>query len=330
MTTATTTKRKKTAATHLVIDAGNSNCKIAIAGETEVIPSLISENRGDYIRGGFSLGEQHYILGWDNVNRSDSMTVADKDSGKIDYLHLLLAGSLSAMSHVIKPGQRILAHVLTLNGSKKEQIAEAVAKAGKLTVDGTDYDLDIQLAGVYPEAYGSGLYAAQVYPNHKRVAVLDVGYGTLNLSQYFQSLNGLPRRESFSFVPYGVHSYVELIASLLSAETSNGRVDESLIRQALDSNSYRYLSSYTGTNIWEHSVKAAEIWTEQPKVKSFLVQCLRLISSGVPVVLVGGGFAMHSLQQQVTSILTSQGQADLVHVADNPLLVGVSGLADAL
>jgi hypothetical protein len=313
---------------HLVIDAGNGNTKVAVAGESEIIPSLLSQNTGDYIRGGFSLSDEPWILGWDNINRSDAIVIADKDTGKLDYLHLLMAGAISSMRSVIEPDDKLAVHVLTLNPSRKDFIAEALTKlAQDFTIDGELMNLELKLAGVYPEGYGASLYAGAAFQNHKRVAVLDCGMGTLNLSQYHQSLISLPRRESFTFIPYGVHSLIDILSDLLTGETSNGRVDNGLIRQALDSNSYRYLSTYEGVDIWNHACKAVDIWTEQPKVKQLLVQTLRQISAGVPVVLVGGGFAMHVMQQKVQQLLTSQGHKDLVHIAETPLTVGVDGLA---
>ena len=331
MATASKVRTRKLSYKHLVIDAGNGNTKVCIGGESEIIPSLLSQNDGNYIRGGFTLAGEQWILGWDNVSRADAFSIADKDQGKLDYLHLLLAGAFSSMSHHLETGDNLKVHVLTLNTNKREAIEASVKKAAdNLVIDGNQLKLTVELAGVYPEGYGASLYAGQLFSNKRRVAVLDMGNGTLNLSQYHQCVNGLPRRESFTFVPFGVHSLIENVSNLLAAETSNGRVDESLIRQALDSNSYSYLSSYEGLAIWRHSEKAAEIWAEQPKVKQLLVQCLALVKSGVPIVLVGGGFNLHVMQQKVRGILTSQGNDELVQLAEEPLVVGVSGLASTL
>ena len=313
---------------HLVIDAGNGNTKVSIGGESEVIPSILSEIDGDFIRGGFKLNEQSYVMGWENINRTDAIVIADKDTGKLDYLHLLLAGALSSMRHAIEPGDTIAAHVMTLNTSRKDLITKAVEQLSEdFRIDGEEMKLKTKLAGIYPEGYGASLYAGSVFNGHRRIAVLDMGNGTLNLSQYHQSLTGLPRRESFAFVPFGMHSLIENISNLLCAETSNGRVDEALIRQALDNNSYQYLSNYEGVNIWNHAEKAVTVWSEQTKVKQLLVQCIRLIGANVPVVLVGGGFAAHVMQQKVQDILGSQGRKELIHVAESPVTVGVDGLA---
>jgi len=321
-------KSQKKVEKHLIIDAGNGNTKVSIGGESEVIPSLLSQNDGNYIRGGFTLDSEQWILGWDNVNRADAFSIANKDTGKLDNLHLMLAGAISSMRHQVNSGDILKVHVLTLNTNKRDSIETSVARSiQNLSIDNEDLSLAVELTGVYPEGYGAALYACSLYPTHKRVAVLDMGNGTLNLSQYFQAQDGLPRRESFTFVPEGVGKFVSKVSDLLTVETSNGDVDEGLIRQALDSNSYRYLNSYDGLNIWEHAVKATATWTEQPKVKQMLVHCLRLINSGVPVVLVGGGFSLHCLSQRVIEVLTSQGHADLLTLAESPVTIGVEGLA---
>lgn len=321
-------KSQKKTDKHLVIDAGNGNTKVSIGGESEVIPSLLSNNDGNYIRGGFTLADEQWILGWDNVNRADVVSIATKDTGKLDFLHLLLAGAISSMRHLVNQGDSLKVHVLTLNTNKRQSIEASVNQSVQgLLIDNDDLGLTVDLAGVYPEGYGAALYACSLYPTHKRVAVLDCGNGTLNLSQYFQANDGLPRRESFSFIPEGVSKFVNRVSDLLLAETSNGDVDESLIRQALDSNSYRYLNSYEGLPIWEHAVKASTAWSENQKVKQMLVHCLRLINSGVPVVLVGGGFSFHCLSQRVTEVLTSQGRSELLKLADEPVTIGVDGLA---
>lgn len=326
VSTRTKTKRAKT----LVIDAGNGNIKLSLLGESELIPSVLSHNKGDYIRGGFRLADEDWVLGWDNLNRPDKQAVADSSTGKLDLLHLMLAGSISAMSHLLQPGDKLDVHLLTLNNDKLPKLQQAVEQAThELAVDGEPMKLQAQLARVYPEGIGASIYAAKVWEGHKRVAVLDMGNGTLNLSQY-HTAKGFPRRESFTYVGAGVQTLVRLTCDLLTRETTNGNVDEVLVRQALDTNSYKYLSSYQGLDIWATASKATDTWIEQTKVRLLLTQAMRYLSSGVPVVCVGGGFSLHVVQQKVTEALAAQGHRDLVHVAEAPLTVGVDGLAEAL
>lgn len=327
MTKAKTRKPSKT----LVIDAGNGNVKVNLAGESELIPSLLSNNDGAYIRGGFALGDESWILGWDNYNRPDKKAVADSGTGKIDYLHLMLAGSLSAMVHLINPGDKLDIHLLTLNSDKRTQLEQAIQQAtDNLSIDGEPFCLDAKLAKVYPEGVGASVYASLVFPCVPRVSVLDMGNGTLNLSQYFVGNPSKPRRESFSFVAAGVRKLVELTSDLLTSETTNGSVDENLVRQALDTNSYRYLDDYFGKDIWATAAKATEAWLELPKVKLLLTQAMKSLSEGVPLVCVGGGFSLHVVQQLVVDALDKRGQRDLIHIARDLLTVGVDGLAEAL
>lgn len=325
--TRTKTKKAKT----LIIDAGNGNVKVNLSGESELIPSILSNNCGDFIRGGFALADQQWILGWDNYNRPDKKAVADQSSGKLDCLHLMLAGSLSVMSHLLQPGDKLDIHLLTLNSDKKNILEKAVEIAtADLSIDGEPMKLQAQLARVYPEGVGASLYAASVFPGVSRVSVLDFGNGTLNLASYFVGSPSKPRRESFSFVPCGVQKLVELTCDLMIAETTNGSVSENLVRQALDSNSYRYLDSYEGRDIWNTASKAVETWLELPKVRLLLAQAIHSLSFGVPLVCVGGGFSLHVVQQLVTKALGQQGNSSIIHVAKEPLTVGVDGLAEVL
>lgn len=317
-------KKNKT----MVVDAGNGNVKASLDGETEVIPSLLSANDGAYIRGGFKLGQEDWILGWDCVNRVDRIAIADQETGKLDYLHLLLSGAVSAMAHDIKPNSTVDLHLLTLNSDKRQYISEQVSRVNEtgLTIDNEVFPLTLNLVNLYPEGYGASLYAAEAFKGHNRVAVLDIGCGTLNLSQYYVG-KGFPRRESFAYVGAGVDAFMTIALQLMTSETSNGRVDETLLRQAIESNSYRYLSTYEGLHIWDLCERAAKVWVESAKVKSLLIQVKHLLSTHVPVVLAGGGISIACLRETLVNAL---GSSDLLHTPQSPGTIGVQGLADKL
>lgn len=320
--------RKRQQTKTLVIDAGNGNTKVSLCGETEVIPSLLSANDGAYIRGGFRLASEDWIMGWDNVSRPDKQAIADKAQGKLECLHLMLAGSLSAMSHLLQPGDKVNVHLLTLNPDKRDYLNAAVSRGtSELEIDGTPMQLQAELANVYPEGFGASLYAAEVFHGSKRVAVLDIGNGTLNLATYFVANKGLPRRESFAAIGAGVQNLLRLTTDLLTSEMTNGQVDEGLVRQCMEDNTYRYLVSYEGIHIWETCVKAARTWLEQAKVKQLLIQTRKLLSSGVPVVLVGGGANISCIREQLLEVLSHQ---ELTKVADEATTVGVRRLAAEL
>lgn len=310
----------------MVIDAGNGNIKVAVGGQTALIPSVYSENDGSYIRGGFKLGEKDYIVGWDNYNRVDKVEILTRDDGKVESLHLLLAGAISAMKHVVSPTTALDLYILTLNGNQRDRIAEKVKEVSALSIDGTEYKNELNLVQIYPEGYGASLFAAKQFSEVERVAILDIGNGTLNLSQY-HTASGYPRREMFYYTPYGFSSVVANCVSIFTEETSNGVVHEPLIREALVTNTYQYLSEYKGKNIEKTATKAVQVWLDNPKVKSTMVQVLNLLHKGVPVVACGGGFEVSRVQQGVLNVLNNH---PLFYVPKNPISLGVTGLYDDL
>ncbi len=323
------TKEKK----QLVIDAGNGNVKASVLGETEVIPSVLSQNCGDYIRGGFKWGEdEHWVLGWDNTGRIDKLEVINRDNGKLEYLPHLLAGTISAMRHVIDPRDNIDVHVLTLNNDKRSLIETAVQKAAvDLSVDGEPLNLKLSLKNVYPEGYGASLHAAKVYDGSTRVAVLDIGNGTCNLSQYHVGRAGMPRREIFRPIPFGVSSIVKNTVELYRNETSNGSVNEGLIRQALTTNTYRYLSTYDGVDIRDVTKRAVEVWLDSPEVHQLMIQTVALLQQKVPVVLCGGGFAIDVVKDEVICRLAGNAPDEtFLNVPTSPATLGVVVLAEVL
>jgi hypothetical protein len=310
----------------MVVDAGNGNVKVAVGGQTELIPSVYSENEGSYIRGGFKLADKDYILGWDNCNRLDKVDILAKDDGKVENLHILLAGAVSAMKHVISAKVGIDLYLLTLNGNQRQRITEKVAEVSGLSIDGIDYQNDLKLVQLYPEGYGASLYAAKVFQEVSRVAVLDIGNGTLNLSQYHTKA-GYPRREMFYYLPFGFSSIVSNAVTLFTEDTSNGVVNDGLIREAMVSNTYLYLSDYKGKNIEKTADKAVKVWLDNPKVKTTMVQVINLLNRGVPVVACGGGFEVSKVRDGISLVL---GYHPLFHVPEKPISLGVTGLYEEL
>lgn len=306
----------------MVVDAGNGNIKVMVGGQTELIPSVYSENDGSYIRGGFKLNGQDYIVGWDNYNRLDKVDILAKDDGKVESLHILLAGTISAMKHVITPKSAIDLYLLTLNGNLRERLAAKVAEVQELVIDGLSYQNDIRIVQMYPEGYGAAMYASKVFPDVDRVAVLDIGNGTLNLSQY-HTKSGYPRREMFYYLPFGFSTIISNAVSLFTEDTSNGVVNDALVREAMVTNTYIYLSDYKGKSIEKQTDKAVKVWLDSPKVKTTMVQVINLLNKGIPVVACGGGFEVNKVRDGVAQVL---GSHKLFHLPENPVSLGVTGL----
>lgn len=226
------------------------------------------------------------------------------------------------MKHVISPKSAIDLYLLTLNGNLRDRIQEKVSEVASLVIDGVEYQNDLRLVQMYPEGYGASLYASKVFPDVDRVAVLDIGNGTLNLSQYHTKA-GYPRREMFYYLPFGFSAIVNNAVTLFTEDTSNGVVNEQLVREAMVTNTYLYLSDYKGKNIEKTTDKAVKVWLDNPKVKTTMVQVINLLNKGIPVIACGGGFEVNKVRDGVANVL---GNNNLFHIPENPISLGVTGL----
>lgn len=307
----------------LIIDAGNGNVKVCCGGETAIIPSIFSENDGDHIRGGFSLNGKDYVLGWDNEGRLDATKIVEVDDGKLIHLDLLICGSISAMKHVINPDDEIELYLTTLNSKRKDDIHQIVRGIKKLSIDGVPYAKKLIPAGVLPEGFG----AALTHLESERIGVLDVGFGTINFSQYFIHERN-PRRESLKFQPSGVSSLLKIVQQIYVDEfSSNGQVDMDLLTAAMTSNSYIYRSNYEGREVEQVFRKAITKWLHTKEVKEILNKVINLLWSGVPVVGCGGGFGSRLIVEAVNEILNKHGSFS---IASNPQCASVVGIYEHL
>ena len=322
----------------ILVDCGNSNIKAQLLNqqgqivETLVMPSLISKRFSEFILGGFvkstKEGSESVVVGFDNEGRSDCLNMAENDNGKLEFLHYLLAGVVSAFEPHLRKDAEVNWFVLTLNPDKRRLIQDAITYASSLVIDGKPLKLKSVLANCFPEGGGAAFYAASTYSTYNRVAVLDCGFGTCNLSTY-STTGDFPRRASFRFVSAGVSKLFNVVSELLSNDTSNGRVDERLISVAITTNTNRYYSDYSGRDITNFVGTAAEYWLNDVKLKPLIIEVIRLLSSGVPVVAVGGGMMIKTLREAIELVvLANVPDANLWRVPDNAHIIGVAGLGE--
>lgn len=322
----------------IIVDSGNSNVKAQLFDsqrnlvQTLVMPSLISKRYSDYILGGYQKDGESIVVGFDNEGRSDCISMAENDNGKLQFLHYLLAGVVSAFEPNLREDTDVSWYVLTLNPDKLDTLKNAVAYASAITVDGKPLKLKSTLANVFPEGAGAAFYAATTFPNtgSSLVGVLDVGFGTCNLSTY-STAGKFPRRASFRFAPVGVSRLLSVVSELLTNETSNGRVDERLITIAVTNNTNRYFSDYSGRDISTFVDTATEYWMNDSKLKPLVIEVIRLLNAGVPVVVCGGGIKIKAIREALElNILANIPDANLWLVPENAEVLGVAGLGELL
>lgn len=320
----------------IIADCGNSAIKALLLDsqgnlvQQMIMPSLISFRYSDFIEGGFTkVGKETHesvVVGHDNEGRSDSLNMVDSDNGKIEYLHYLLAGVVSGFEPHLRKDTNVNWIVLTLNPDKRSRIQDAITYASSLNVDTKPLKLRSTLVNVLPESAGAAYYAMQMFKGYERVGVLEIGHGTCNLSTY--STHGLyPRRSSFRFVPAGVSKLLAVVSELLTNDTSNGRVDERLINIAVTTNTNRYFSDYNGRDITDYVNTATEHWLHDGKLKPLIIEVIRLLLSGVPIVTAGGGICIKSLRDALElMVLANIGDSSMWHVPESPHTLGVVGL----
>ena len=293
----TTVKETNVKNLHLIIDAGNSAIKATLVEgttvlETETIPSLLRyDDNCLFVMGGFRFSSEKSgcIVGWDNEGKENVLRIGDEDSGKIEYLPELLAACVSVfVSHFSNASVSLRVTVLTLQLQHRDLIAEAVGRLAEVEVDGQKLSIKPELADVLPESFGCSSFAAAAFPDCPTVAVFDLGSGTANVSTYKVS-GGLPRRKYFEFMPIGINTLVDKIASELKAQSSNGRVKRDLIRFALTTN--RYTLGYSGRSIETEVDKAIVSWLSLPEFTTYLNQLTAYLDSGIPVTACGGGWS---------------------------------------
>lgn len=315
----------------LVLDAGNGNIKVVLNDESEVIPATYRKEKSNFVRGGFCLNEtEEYVIGWSNWNNVKAKAVIAQDNGKVELLPVLISGAIAAMEHTLRTDKDdylpIDLYLVTLNPNLWSVLEEKVASINSIGIDGRVYKPTIILKNIYPEGYGAAL---SIKESATKTAVLDIGNGTLNISEYFNG-SGTPRFQSYDYRPVGVSSYLEILTELFRTKTSNGRVNDRLLLDALVSNTYLYLNSYKGTDIRDLADEAATIWLENSMVKDFLVYVAGLMKKDIPVIGIGGGMGIDILRDKVTYVLNEASLGGTLILPKDPVLLGVSGIASSL
>jgi hypothetical protein len=185
----------------------------------------------------------------------------------------------------------------------RDLIAEAVGRLVEVEVDGQKLSIKPELADVLPESFGCSSFAATAFPDCPTVAVFDLGSGTANVSTYKVS-GGLPRRKYFEFMPIGINTLVDKIASELKQQSSNGRVNRDLIRFALTTN--RYTLGYSGRSIATEVDKAIANWLALPEFTNYLNQLTAYLDAGIPVTACGGGWLIAKVRSAIETALQAQ------------------------
>jgi hypothetical protein len=295
----------------LICDLGNSNCKVALLNGSqllalEVMPSLLRFTHDcNYVLGGgkFNGEEIGFILGYDNEDRTGVIKIGEESRGKLERLPYMLGGCVSALEGHIPVGTRLNVHIMMLQVGETEVFKNAVEKLASLSVDGKPMQLKPTLGTIAAEGLGCGVSAKQAHPEANEISVYDIGGGTANLTTYNTTTN-VPKRKRFTYQPVGISVLEDLIVEQLKLGSSNGKVDRSRLKQALESNTYRLIESdFNGRDIRTQVDAAIEVWLNLPEMKQLLAKVLFLLQTGRFVSCCGGGFELTAVREAVETIV---------------------------
>lgn len=320
----------------VVIDGGNSAVKAVLIKGTkiidqEVMPSLLRFTEDcNYVCGGARVEGKPFVFGLDNTSRPEAIHIFKEARGKIDRIKQIFGGVISTFVENIPEGSHIRFWILTLQITESEPIEDAVKSMETIEIDGKAMNYTCELSKLLPEGFGCGVSASKVYSDESEVVVFDIGGGTANLTSYRTSSN-IPRRMRFMYQPSGIFPLQKFIANELKSKSSNGVVEHDLLTSAIQSNTYRMLTTYDGLDISTEVDKGIETWLNTDEMKSLITQVVFNLQQGKAVSTCGGGWMIDKVRDAIETVVLSNCQDGVkFNVTANSSMLGVLGVAELI
>lgn len=333
------------------IDAGARYVKASINGSFVHFPSvyrLVDEALPKNIPGCFTLDGINYAAG-KSASFTEGELVTASDNKKIEKIHIWVLSALAHDRKLLKSIQsqksrksqpaslRLNVRMLSLSSALESDIKQALESVERFTWEG--YDYLIQLGGweLQPEGYGAAIEVCLKNPDLDFFHLLDMGGGTLTLTNYsvIKFDNGI--NEPSPSAPMvanggGIAGIIEAIHIGLSKSDKSGvRIVPDLIQEALKSSTEKsvdYLFGNKPKNIIKSVNSALSDWVEEsPQVKRILVYTLAALLRNEPVFLTGGGFGATVIYNWVSNYLSKNVPNSRLEKLENPHQVNVTGLA---
>lgn len=342
---------------NLTLDAGSHNCKAMIDGFYNSFASMYREVKGELptgMAGVFSYKTKNYVVGNLSKNFQGTETVHAYQDNKITKLDIWLVGALTYdcdfLDSLIADKKRankynkpIRLHInlklLSLSSTKKGDITKKLNELKSFTYRNKEFEVDfinLNEEYVFSEGFGAALTAQSMNPDDREFYVLDLGGGTLTITQYVCGRE-LPKANDRIIATGGGMQIVsaEIYKSVSKSSDRGGQsIERSGIMAALkacrekDDNYYvPYSLGRKNINIAESIPDALQNWiNENPTIEEVLSEARRAMNGGFKVYGTGGGLAAKVISDWLTEYLKDDIEDGFFEVLQNPHKINVSGM----
>ncbi|MEM7556700.1 MAG: hypothetical protein AAF378_21900 [Cyanobacteria bacterium P01_A01_bin.84] len=350
-------KPKSNAITYVnvILDAGSHSNKSMIDGYENSFSSVFKEIKGDLpsgMAGCFSYKNKNYIVGEladgfpgeliyafeDNKIKCLDIWLIGALTSDCDFLDELIADKKSKNKYKNMPIRiSVNLKLLSLSSSKKGDISKILSNLKTFTYRGKDIELSINNLEdefIYSEGYGAALTAKQAI-NDREFYILDLGGGTLTLTQY-RNGRELPKAVNRHIATGGGMQIVaeQIYKAVSKADMGGQEVRLSGIFAALkackriDSGYHTpYCLGRNNIDISSEIPDGLQSWIDDnPTIKKVLTEARERLNSGYSLFATGGGFASAIISDWISDYLTEDINSASFQVLDNCANINVNGM----
>lgn len=317
----------------LTIDAGARFVKCLVNNQFHHFPSTYRIADGALplmLFGCFQWNGENYATGA-TAEMVEGQLERASNANKIDRIHIWVLAALTHNTGLLaelrdsKKRQkepiriRLELTMLTLSSALQSEIRALLEAIDSFVWEGQEFKVAIKNLKILPEGYGSALFACKNKPELQRFHVLDLGGGTLTLTEYLQSSPGKPAPVLQRIANGGgISSIITSVQIGLSkSDRSGARILPELIQESLRASTDKecfYLFGNRPKNIASSIKSALDDWlSDNPQCFNLLSFALSALLRNEAVFLTGGGFGCQIVTTWVINWL-SKGSAGKGHL----------------
>ncbi|MEM7726053.1 MAG: hypothetical protein AAF208_06725 [Cyanobacteria bacterium P01_A01_bin.45] len=340
----------------LVLDAGSHNCKAMVDGYSNSFASMFKEIKGELpsgMAGVFSYNNKNYVVGKLSQGFQGKETIHAFKDNKISKLDIWLIGALtydcdfldSLIEHPTvnkyksKPIQlHINLKLLSLSSGKKGDITKILTNINAFTYRNKEFQItftNLEEEYIYSEGFGSALTAKSMSPDDREFYILDLGGGTLTLTQYFNGRDKPKANDRIIATGGGMEVVGECIFKAVAKSDMGGQgLEMSGIFAALKACRIKDGNYFTPYSLGRKNIDISQSipdgldnWIlENPTIKKVLNEARRVLNAGHKVYATGGGFACGLIAQWISNYLIEEIEVAQFEVLSKPESINVTGM----
>lgn len=316
----------------ITIDAGARFVKTLVGGQFSHFPSvyrIADDTLPLNLLGCFTWNASHYAVGA-VADMVEGQMERASNANKIDKIHLWVLGALTHNTKLLSELQaskkrlkepvrlKLDITMLTLSSALQQQIRASLEAIDSFTWEGQEFKVAIDSLKILPEGYGSAVTISAQNPDVQRFHILDLGGGTLTLTEY-QASHGRPAPIVQKIANGGgISSIITSIQIGLSkSDKSGARIIPELIQESLKASTEKeciYLFGNKPKNIASSVKSAMDDWlADNPQCQNILSFALAALLRDEHLYLTGGGFACLIVKAWVAQWL-SKGCGERGHI----------------